>query len=151
MALSKIAQPHYTREEFAEILQECGFRAQFYTEPGLFPQIKSGIGGHTFFAYVSGKSVEENHDNIMREALLELITLEDTTLSLINEWNCNYNIQGKRNFTVASAKFVHEDEVGMLSATTTILLEHTSPANIALQIDRWAKDVSKMIKNCAVD
>lgn len=151
MALSKTTKPYYSREEFAEILKECGFKASFFCQAGLFPQIESGVVGHKFIVTLSGRSLEHNRNNIMTEALLELSATKKTTPRRVNEWNRNFKIINERNFVTASCHLFSEEKFGFLDASLVIALEHTSPANIAIQIERWNEEVSKILSECTFD
>jgi hypothetical protein len=151
VAFSRQSQPYYTREEIADILRECGFKATFYEEEGCFPIIISGVVGHRFTVTMSGKSIENNHDNIMKIAYFELSAVADTTPRKVNEWNLNYNIIGARNLVTAACDLYGEKKVGFVDASLTMILEHTSPANIAIQIGIWDKQVSDILKKCSFE
>jgi hypothetical protein len=151
MALSTTPKPDYTREEFAEILRECGFQPKFFSKPDRYPEIFCPLDGASFIVTLCGGSHENNDNNIMKEAMFVLQTQEETTLALVNEWNLNDRILGQIKFVTASC-FTYDDEdpVGDLSASLKIILEDASPAHILRQVEIWRTEASQILQRCAL-
>jgi hypothetical protein len=148
MAFSNVAKPYYTREDFADILRECGYKATFFEEPGLFPQILSGVVGHNFEVTLRGDNIEDNHNNRIKEVFFELYPANETTYELVNEWNRNYNILNSGNIVVAVCRMSASGKIGHLGASAVIPIAYTAPAYIARQIARWDREISQLLAKC---